>query len=227
MIDIRNEKIRYAIAAAVVIVLAVGIFLFDKTRKKQDFIPDHPITITPDQKTMLEKEIADYKDKISKSSNNSDRMGLYLAIGIDEEGLGKFEDAKNAFLKAAEEQPNSYLPWSDLASLYDQVGDNSKQQDAVKRALTLGPNDPLNWQKSIEFDRYKLKLSDSELRTEYANAFKATNDDLGLHRDFASYLEQMKAYSDELAQWQFIVSKNPSDQTAKSEVTRLQVLLKK
>jgi tetratricopeptide (TPR) repeat protein len=221
-----NNKVKIGIAAVVVIFLALAGFVWYKNSHKPAPVSQHPITITPDQKTRLENEIADYKNKIAASKDDSEKMGLYLAIGIDYEGLGQFDQAKSSFLKGVELQPMSYLPWTDLASLYETLGDYNQEKQALQKALSLGNGEMLNWQKWIEFNRYKLQAGESEIRKLYSDAFTATQDNFQLHREYAAYLEEIKAYKDELREWKFLLSINSSDTTAKAEVARLEKLVK-
>ncbi len=66
---------------------------------------------------------------------------------------GRFAEAKPYAERAVEIEPSSPQALGNLAMTLIQTGDEQPAQEAISRALSLAPNDPLNQQIKIAFDR--------------------------------------------------------------------------
>lgn len=202
----------------VLILIVAGIGLLTKTRK----LPQ----------TELQKQSADEISQLMKivndpNSTKADVEGAWLGIGIYYESLGQRDKEKDAFFKAAETDPNSYLPWSDLGTFYVETKAYDKAAEAFQKALSLSDKDPQLWLKWINFLRYQVSSDDKHIRIIFNDAYKATNNSDLLLRQGASYLEETGDIKGAIAAWQFVLKLEPNDATVKAEIVRLSKMQKK
>lgn len=214
-----------------VVLIATGFLLWRQSSKpgsggqtsNEKLVEKVTVNLTPEQQKKIEQDIADLKNriKIRNTGPEPDLAMVYIKLGIDYEVLGELGKAREAYLDASKERAGLFIPWSNLGSLYQQMGSDKLAKEALEKALALAPAESINWEKWLEFNRLRLKLDDASLRDLYAQAFKATNDNLNLHRLFARYLEEVKDEMAALDQWQFILEVDPFDKGAEAEATRL------
>jgi tetratricopeptide (TPR) repeat protein len=210
-----NKKILWGVIFLVI--LGAGIVWFTKTHK--------PIPTA--QQEQFSGKIADLMKIVNDpKSSKADVMGAWLQIGINYESLGQLDQEEAAFLKAAEVDPNSYLPWSNLGTLYIEMHRYDKAAEALQKALSINNTDPNLWLKWINFNRYQVGTDDKHIRMIFNDAYKATNNNNLLLRAGASYLEDIGDLPGALSAWQAVLKQSPNDAAVKAEITKLQAAIK-
>lgn len=222
-----KKTINIILLALIIVGIGAGAYFYrqrPRKEKAQKNKPSHNITVnlSEDIRQKIENDIK-AKQKIINDANAllNDKTSAYLVLGIDYETLGQRDMEEEAFMGAGRLQPTSYLPWGNLATLYAEEGDNVAAAKAFEKAINMAPHDVQLWQKYLDFDRYKLRLTGQDMKNQFAAAFATTNDDLYIHRLYASYLEDTGEITAAINQWQYIASKDPNDKIAKKEIDRL------
>lgn len=223
-----NKKILYSIAGLVVLGL-IGWGLAVKIKPKNQMVVSNP-NLTAEQNQ-------EFNDKISKlmaivndpNSSKANVTGAWLGIGVYYETLGQRDKELAAFLKAAETDPKSYLPWSNLATFYVDAKQYDKAAEAFQKALSLpgGSADPQLWLKWVNFNIYQISSDDKHIRMIFNDAYAATNNNNLLLRQGASYLEMTGDIPGAIAAWQAVLKESPTDQTVQATIAALQAKLKK
>ncbi|HEX9503097.1 MAG TPA: tetratricopeptide repeat protein [Patescibacteria group bacterium] len=219
-----EKKFQYLVALLIALVL-IGLGIAYSKKHKQK---------TPVNPALSAEQNQQFNDKVSQlmkivkdpKSTKADVEGAWLGIGIYYESLGQMDKEKEAFLKAAETDPNSYLPWSNLATLYVNTKQYDKAAEAFQKGLSINDTDSQFWLKWISFNRYQLQQGDGTIRRLFNDSYKATNNNDLLLRQGASYLEETGDMPGAIAAWQFILKQNPKDAAIKAKILDLQKKLK-
>ncbi len=172
---------------------------------------------------VVRSRIADYQTELTAQAGKEgvNLSELYLNLGNSYQFLGELEHARQAYLKAAQQNPFIAVPWGNLGTLYQTMGSPALAKAALEKAVLLEPTITVNWGKLIDLTRYKLGGTDTDLRALFARAFKATSNELDLHRTFARYLEDVGDIAGAKLEWRYVLSHDPKDQVAKLELARL------
>jgi tetratricopeptide (TPR) repeat protein len=81
---------------------------------------------------------------IEQMPDNAEPLGfIYALIGRSHFELRHFEQARDAFLKWVEYQPNEANSHIELAHAYDELGDSEAAMAQFQAALALSPDDPM------------------------------------------------------------------------------------
>ncbi len=165
------------------------------------------VSLTPEQRAKFEEAVKKYQDQIARGDSQGERTMLrpYLYLGINYESLGELELARQAYLKAAEVNVASDIPWSNLGSLYQAMGSLRLSKEALLTAVRLNPQNSLVWQKLIEV-YFKMNETDANIEALYEEAMAKATSKVELIRDYALYLEQKGEIGKAIKEWQIILS---------------------
>lgn len=202
-----------------VIVIVGGVYAYSRRHKSQ-----------PSTTNQFEQNINKMMAIVNNpKSTKADVEGAWLQIGINYESLGQRDKEEQALLKASETDPNSYIPWSSLGTLYVETKTYDKAAQALQKALALpsGSADPQLWLKWINFNIYQIGSDDKHIRLIFNDAYTATHNNDLLLRQGASYLEMIGDYPGAIAAWQAVLKESPNDQAVKAAITADQAKLKK
>lgn len=183
-----------------------------KIKDTEAEIKNRPIPQSGDEVAMGEYRVAKMRD--------------YLQVGINYETLGELENARQAYIKAAEEYPAGSVAWANLGTLYQKMGRNDLAKQALEKAVELEPGMPINWQKLLDLHRNKLDTLPSDIRTIYARAFQQTNNAVQVRIQFAQFLEGINDLKGAMDEWAGIAEGSPENSAAaKAEIARIKAKL--
>jgi len=226
------NKNKYLIPGIIVaVVILVGIFALTKNHKKSaEPVAAGTAVLTDEQKTKFQADIDKQMQTVNdKNSTKATVEAAWMQIGIDYESLGQRDKEEQAFLKASETDPNSYIPLSSLATLYVETKTYDKAAENFQKALGLpgGSADPQLWVKWINFNIYQIGSDDKHIRLIFNDAYKYTGNNEILLRQGAAYLEMVGDYQGAIAAWQEVLKQFPNDAAVKAAITADQAKLKK
>lgn len=200
-----------------VVVAAIGaIIYYGQPKEITEFVE-----ITSEQKAKIEAEIADIKSKLKTCDENSEDNKcsmLNLQLGIDYQSLGLISRAITAFYSAAEAASNSYIPFSNLGSIYKNLKDYSKAEESFYKALAIQPNNPTIYTKLFEMYFYDQKKYPHEIEPFFQEAFINTNYNPNIIRLYATYGKTINDPLIEIKAWTSILQYEPDNTTAKKEL---------
>ncbi len=182
-----------------------------------------PVNLTDSVKPKLEADLKKYQEMVAKSDTGGEKnmMRVFLALGQTYEYFGELGQARQAYLKASEQEPGSSIPIVNLGVLYESMKRDDLASAMYNKAVTMEPNWLRTWQALIEFNINKLSASADKIKSLYQQGLLATGQDLVLRKSYAAYLESVGEKINALAEWQAIGKIYPDDTAVKEEILRL------
>ncbi|MEA3272731.1 MAG: tetratricopeptide repeat protein [Patescibacteria group bacterium] len=174
--------------------LAIGVFAVLKWQKARE------------EKLMLsflatEQLKDDYNSAINaeEKMKNSEILAPYISAGFywkilaDNTGEKLFyKKAVNAYLDAIEKfGMGYYIPYANLAGVYQSLGDFEKAEGMLKKALLIVPGESPLYIRLVELYRYDMNKSPEEILAVYDNGMGRVLSTLALVVSKANYLKDI------------------------------------
>ncbi|HTX91573.1 MAG TPA: tetratricopeptide repeat protein, partial [Anaerolineales bacterium] len=84
-------------------------------------------------------------DLAAKLQDNCFEGLCFNAVALIETGLGRLEEAIQAYMRAVELAPEQISPWNNLGNLYARIGKYKEALDAYQKAIEQNPSDLASW----------------------------------------------------------------------------------
>lgn len=224
---------RLIIGIIVLVAIAAAIVLFIPKKKAiapvQNFVNHVDVNLTPELKAEYDKKIAEDQGKLEASKTQkipaNELQTVYLDLGLYQYLEGNLLEAKNAFEQAKDLHAGAAV-WVGLYPVLRDMGDIDGEEEALKQATTLNPNDWNMWRAYIELEQYQRQASADALDKLYKQALDGTKMDINIVTVYAQFLEGRGDLQSALNYWKIAVTAQPANKAYQAEVTRLQKLLK-
>jgi tetratricopeptide (TPR) repeat protein len=182
-------------------------------------------------------------DSAEKSQNQFHQALSYYAIAQVEAGLGKIEDAIQAYQSAANLAPEKIFPWNSLGNLNCMLDRYEDARAAFQEAIEHDPKDPVSWN-SLGDVYHKLgRTEDAIAAYQLGNVFEKHTSDQDALEEFEKALDadqkkpqvwneagniyyDTEAYSDAIASYRKAMELDPTNATFRVSLARAEQALK-
>jgi tetratricopeptide (TPR) repeat protein len=203
------------IVVGLVVLAGIGALIYFGSPQKEI---TEPVEITAEQKAKVEASIVDLQSKLKTCDEQSEDNKcslINIQLGLNYESLGLVSRAIVAYEIAASKNPNFYIPYSNLGSIYRRLKDYTKAEEFFKKAISITPNNPSVYTKLIEMRWLDQRGAPHEVDPIFQQAFKDTNYDQNIIRLYAYYGEKINDPLTAIAAWKSILQFDPNNATAK------------
>jgi tetratricopeptide (TPR) repeat protein len=157
-------------------------------------------------------ESADQYYKLATESG-FDGIEYYIDYSAFLLSNARHSEALNLALKGAKQYPNSYQLLINLASAYDETGDEKKNEATLKKAITINPNDATAYYNLGNF--YFLKKKDlPQAQNYYLNAIEKNPELIDAQLNLASVYAGMNKKEQALDVYKKLISKSSDNHEA-------------
>ncbi len=188
------------------------------------------VNLDAEQKEIFEKRISDTEEKLDAAKNQNipqvEMENLYLGLGFDKYVLGELKGALEAYVAIVNINPNNSAVWAGLFPVYRDRGDFANARDAAIKAVKFNPEDWNMWRNYIELEQYQFQASREDLDEIYKQALDGTKNNLNMAAPYAQFLEAGGDLRSALNYWKIALAQDPKNSGYKSEISRLEKLLK-
>ncbi len=222
------NKVKLGIIIAVGILVLVGLFSYFYQEDKNIILEKEP-NLTADERQIYEDRLAEAEAKLKQAETNEEKYNLYLLIGFQKYGLGRFAEAKAAYRNA--EKYNEKKDYSVYTALYQvqlDMQDNEGARDSIKKAIEYGSGVADNWLKYIILEKERFNASNETLNGIYIEALGATagQSDFDVMANYAQFLESTGNLQGAKEYWQKAAEANPGNKAVyDAEIKRLDALI--
>ncbi len=185
------------------------------------------VSLSSDERTKTEQDIRNIEDEIKRGNTKgaANMFQQYIRLGNDFETIGRLDLAIDAYKKASQNDA-SFVAYAHMGSAYTTAHDYELAKDAFQQAIGKAPKEPKNYQKLAELYWHQLDQI-AVARGVYIQGLVGTNQELGIMKSYASFLEQTGYTSESLMYWQAILKSTPKDQAVKDHIKALTSLKQK
>lgn len=192
-----EKKLQIGIILCVVIVLIVagaGWFLSRQEQQQTDrqFTNEVNRNLTLDQEHIYKDRLAQAEKWLNENPGGEvqDRYNSQVVVGHNLYGLGRLKQAREAYLKAVEMNPESPGAYTALYNVEIEMGDNDSALAHIQKAIEIGPKFPDPWIKLIEIKRDRFGASNEELNGIYVEAVVKTGENINILTNYAQFAEK-------------------------------------
>lgn len=182
-----------------------------------------PVTLSDEEKTNLEKEI----NTLNESLRGTDvkdgvaRAALYRSLGEKYARIGHMAKSASVYRLAITAYPKDAEALVALGLVYGRMGKVADGEESLKKALDFEPRNTSFYSKAAQF--YREYRDDTEAaRGVYLEGLIRTNNDTGLMREYASFLDSIGEGYEAYLYWDTLSKKDPSDKALAARVKELQ-----
>ena len=216
------------LTVSLALVLAIGWFTIPKiiitaVQTNNAIKKNYPaIKLPQDIREKIEKDVRD----VTMAIKTGDKRGSanfsndYISLGVDFETLGLFGFAEDAYRRAIKEDPANYVGYANLGGLHQTRSEYSSAIAELRNAIERAPTQEGLYVRLSELYWYRLGDLDSA-RGIYLEGIMRTNNNDGLVRSFASFLEQTNQKQEAIEYFDALVKRNPGDQELKKHLDGL------
>lgn len=175
-----------------------------------------------DEQERLRQDIETIQRNIAaKNKQGADTLApQYVHIGGIYEALGLLPQARNAYMRAIEEDKKSIDAFTGLGNVYVREKRYPEAEATYRAGLSLNEKDIHGYLVLGNFYAVIMKDEDTA-RTTYLRGLLTTNNDIYLARAYANFLETIGRNYEAYLYWSEVVKGNPEDTVAKEHVRSL------
>lgn len=216
------------VSIAVLALLAFGIVSFLNKRYVEYKDPN----LTIEEKKIYEDRVKNAQDNLKAIESKDDadaveqRFNTYMELGHNYFGLGKYKEAKDAYITASKLRGGNHVVWGALHNIDLAREDYISAEKNIKTAIFLYPNNPDYWKWYIDLKRTKLRASSEELDKIFNEAFFKTNSHIDIMTAYAGFQEERGDLQTALNYWKQAQALEPDNTLIQQEIVRLEALLK-
>jgi len=181
------------------------------------------VSLSDEDKASIGKEI----DTLNESLKGTDvkdgiaRAALYRSLGEKYEKLGHLAKSVSVYRLALTAYPKDAEALIALGLLYGRMGKVADGEESFKKALDFEPRNISFYSKYAQFYR-EYRNDEEAARGAYLEGLIRTNNDTGLMREYASFLESIGEGYEAYLYWDTLSKKDPSDTVLAARVKELQ-----
>lgn len=158
------------------------------------------------RKNKISPAIEQYK-YIAEHAKNKDKHSALLALGDAHLKIKKFADAVRYYKEVIKYQPQSAIPYANLAAAYAGIGNNQEELDNLKKAAALSPGElVIRFNLGVAYEKMKL---DAEATKEYEAVLKITPDDPDAMERLADLFFKAKKYDQAVKYYEKLAKVRP------------------
>ena len=210
-----KDKIWFSVAGLVVVAIIGAIIYFGKPLT----VITVPVEITAEQRANTEKQIADIRQQLENCESEADKCyELYLQLGINYESLGEISRAIDTYEDAIDAKGDTYVPYSNIGSIYARLKDFAKAEEFYKKAIEISPNNASVYTKLFELYFYNQQKSYFEMEAFFPIALKDTNYDPNIVRLYAYWADSVNDPATAIKAWKAVLQYEPDNEAAKQKL---------
>lgn len=225
---LRNKKTGISLLCVIFLVL-IGLWFIvplavKKALEAQDIASRSVISVslTPEERKSLEKEVGDLKNAIRSSNKNggANYAKQYRTLATTYERLGYIGKAVEAYDRALSEEPHHAETLLLKGSVLWTMREFTKAEKTYREVIDQNPTDQTAYVKLAGM--YLYGLNDSiTARGIYMEGLTRSNNDLNLMRSFATFLEVIGRPEEAYLYWDVVLKRFPTDASAKARLDAL------
>lgn len=205
----------YGLVFVLTVVSSALVFYF----KNREFVVEVNLGEQEREETIEQKNEA-YK-KISEDPSD---LNSYLSAALAEKTLGNLSATERLYKKGIEQNPDFYLFYLNLGSIYEDMEKYDKAELAYRAGIEKKPVEEQGYLKLTRLIKWKFPQRASELDDIFQQGIAATQN-INILKEYAQYLEDQGRYRDAWVHWKEIASMSKDPELAQQEVKRLAEIL--
>jgi len=192
-------------------------------RPVNNFIEEKDPGLTAEERSIVENRLNEAQKKLTEVTTIEEKFSAQMQIGFGQYGLGKYKEAKESFLEAADLEPDNYVVYVALYQVELDMKDNQSARKSIKKAISLKEGNPDLWRKYIQLEAERFSASHNKLNDLYLEALAKTNSHLDIETLYAQFLEKSGDLKSALDVWKKVYEQMP-DPLYLQEIERLENL---
>lgn len=154
--------------------------------------------------------------------NPTECYSYYLQKGVDYHGQEQHDLAIQAFKKALQFEPNSFVPTLNIGTSYGKKGNFKMAEEYFKKAAVLEPAEFVIYYKLFELYFYDLRKNPGEMEPFFKDAIVKTNNNINVFKIYGRYLEEINDPENALIIWKEILKLDPQNQLYLGHIKELE-----
>ncbi|MDD4606717.1 MAG: tetratricopeptide repeat protein [Patescibacteria group bacterium] len=217
-----NKKKVFIIAIILIVILALGYFLFTKIKVKQQPIDKDLIKINTGLE-MDEKQQTTYNEIIEKLNKDKDDYSALIDLARLKQDLLDYDGAIELYNYLLTIKPKDGLVLNNLANVYYNLKNYEKAEEIYLFILDFNPKWTNSYNELFSIYRYHLKDKQSEIEPLLLNGIeKYPEMKIDLMSKLALYYDEMVLDKNKaIEEYQAILELDPENEMVKGELNRL------
>jgi len=219
--------IKIGIGIGLLLLILLGASLLNYYNEQKLIIKEKDPGLTREDLAIYEQRMADGLKRLSEATTDEEKYELYLYLGQQKYGLGKYAEAKDYYKNAEQYNPNrEYGVYTLLYQVELDMRDNQAAKKSILTALELGHKVADNWLKYIILEKDRLGADNDRLIQIYQDAFSATAGTVGeinIVTSYAQFLESIGQLDKSIQNWEKATVLYPERKAVyEAEIDRIQ-----
>jgi tetratricopeptide (TPR) repeat protein len=206
-----NKSVKFLIIACVILVAGFAVFSYFNARQEENkgLTLEKDRGLTEAEAQTYNQRLTDSEKMIAEAKNDDEKYSGYMNKGFQLYGLGKLNDAKEAFI-AAQKIKAGVNPLAALYEVYVEMNNYNEAKVAIQQAIDIHPANADLWKKYIILEKEKLNASNDTVSSLYAEAVVKTSNSIDILTTYAAYLSSIGNHQSSKEYWQKAIEANPS-----------------
>ncbi len=217
-----DNKIKYLIAACLLIALAIGGYaIYDAQQKKIARSAEVQRDLSTKQKLDLEQKVSEANKVLEVTAIDERKYDAFVDKAEALFKLGRLAQAKDAVSLAINIFPDRTQAYSALFDIQVDMQDYRAAEATIKTIMAKNSSSTY-WNQYIDFKKDKLAATTEQLDALYNEALAKTENNINIITAYAKFLEQSGNTQKAIEYWKKAGETDPDDKaTYDAEITRL------